>query len=188
MRRKGSHALRVTAIVCWVLGVGTIAHAQHPEMNTALLGIVSAPAHRGVEVLHVLEQSPAQEAGLQPGDVLTRIGAKAVSKPEDVDAALAALQPRARLAMEWHRNGKTFSGETNLVHGRRYRATFLRGRPRGEVGFEAPDWYAYAWDPPEDTNNSATRKAPTTGTPPRVAPTRQNTAGKIVVIHAFQSW
>ena len=47
------------------------------------------------------------------------------------------------------------------------------------TGFEAPDWYAYGWERHDaDSNRSSAVDAPT----------RENTAGKVVVIHAFQSW
>ena len=53
------------------------------------------------------------------------------------------------------------------------RGVVLRGRNRGSTGFKAPGWYAYAWaNVPDDAE----------------PPNAQNTSGKVVVIHSFQSW
>ena len=49
----------------------------------------------------------------------------------------------------------------------------VRRPNKGAKGFDAPDWFAYEW------TNVPKGKQP---------PTRKNTRGKVVVIHAFQGW
>lgn len=53
-----------------------------------------APAD-GVNVVAVIEGSPAAQAGLQRGDTLLSLGGKSVNKPEELSALVAKLQGQA---------------------------------------------------------------------------------------------
>ncbi len=124
-----------------------------------------------------------------------------MSTPEELDRALASYQPGSPVDLTWEREGTQHTGTANVIHWRNYRGAFLRGRARGDTGFEAPEWYAYAWDhgksgssadaadsPGSSSPAASTRENPTRENPTREDPTHENTAGKVVVIHAFQSW
>ena len=141
--------------------------------NKALLGVVTAPAKGGLEVRHVLPKSPADKAGIQVGDILTQVSQVKLDNPMKLDDALRDIEPGAKVAFKYKRKKKRRSGTATVIERSKYKGGFLRRRARDSTGFDAPEWYAYAW-------GNVTKK----GKPP----TRQNTKGKIVVIHAFQGW
>jgi len=141
--------------------------------NKALLGVVTAPAKGGIEVLHVLPKSPADKAGIEIGDVLTHVSKVKVDDPMKIDDALRDVEPGAKVAFKYKRKKKARSGTATVIKRSKYKGDFLKSRSRNSTGFDAPAWYAYAWG-----NVNKKRKPPT----------RQNTKGKIVVIHAFQGW
>lgn len=141
--------------------------------NDALLGVVAVPSDRGVELVAVIPESPAAEAGLQVGDQLLKLDKQALEQPADLDAALARLEPGDAVELKARRNKKPLAVEATLVQRAEFDSSFLKRRRRGETGYEAPAWYGYAWA------NVGKKEAP---------PSKENTAGKVVVVHAFQSW
>jgi putative serine protease PepD len=73
------------------------------------LGVETAPASptnpSGAQVQSVVAGGPADRAGLQPGDVITRIDGKPVDDPSDIAAAVASKHQGDRVALEIDRNG-----------------------------------------------------------------------------------
>ena len=137
-----------------------------------MLGVVTAPAKGGVEVLHVLEQSPASELGLEAGDLLTKVGAVRLTEITDVDDALKDVAPGAEVEITWRRDGKSRKESATVIARSSHAGEFLQRQERGTTGIAAPPWYAYAWA------NAKKGKEPT----------RETTEGKVVVILAFQGW
>jgi len=140
------------------------------ETNPALLGVVAVEGEKGILVAEVLPKSPAAAAGLRAGDRLLSIGGMDLRRAADVDRALAGKKPGDEVLVSYRRGEVKAEARAKLVK----RATFegLRPRKRGETGFEAPAWHAYAW----------------ANAPEEKAPSPASTKGKIVVMHAFQSW
>ncbi len=68
-----------------VVGMPSSSRADEPQ-GQAWLGVAMARASTGagVGVDHVVHGSPAEKAGLQPGDRLMQVGGVAVASPEDV--------------------------------------------------------------------------------------------------------
>jgi len=60
----------------------------------------------GVIILRVIPNSPAQQAGLQEGDVITQIQGEAVSDPTKVQDRIAEKTVGDRLSLQIERNGK----------------------------------------------------------------------------------
>ncbi|MBC5810597.1 MAG: trypsin-like peptidase domain-containing protein [Candidatus Eremiobacteraeota bacterium] len=54
----------------------------------------------GVAIMQVVPGTPADAAGLQPGDVITRVGGKDVAKSEDAIAAIKATKPGQSVALQ----------------------------------------------------------------------------------------
>ena len=156
-----------------ILLLTSIAQAENRTENKALLGIVTAPAKKGVHILHVLEDSPADKAGLKAGDLLIKIGKRKIFKTTDVDSALSKLQPDEIVKITVKRKGKSGTKIIKMIDRKKYKGKFLRSQSSGKTGFKAPDWYGYAWE------NLGGKKEP---------PTLLNSRGKVAVIHAFQSW
>lgn len=63
------------------------------------------PDESGVLIVRVLEGSPAQAAGLQPGDIIQRVNNLEVKTPTDVQSQVEASQIGQDLAIDIHRDG-----------------------------------------------------------------------------------
>jgi S1-C subfamily serine protease len=56
--------------------------------------------HSGVLVSSTAEKSPAEHAGLRPGDVVTRVDGKAVTTTHELLQAIAAAKPGSTIELE----------------------------------------------------------------------------------------
>ena len=65
---------------------------QVQSMTPELRAFLEAPEDRGVLVVRVLADSPAQAAGLQVGDVITVIGEHQIGNLQDFSNALKGLE------------------------------------------------------------------------------------------------
>jgi len=82
------------------LGVGL---APIDEDFAASLGL---PKRRGELVQTVQDDSPAERAGLQPGDIVTKVNGKDVNADQTVSFLVANLEPGAQVPVELLRDGK----------------------------------------------------------------------------------
>ena len=153
-----------------LLLAGTFASAAGDNM--ALLGIVAVDVDGKPVIADVLPRSPARKAGLEPGDQLLMLGTKRVATSFDVGPALAAAAVGDKLEIAYMRAGKEQKCSAKLIARRKYKHDYLKRRTSGSTGFKAPPWHAFAW----------------AATGEDKPPTFDNTFGKVVVIHAFQSW
>jgi serine protease DegQ len=87
------------------------------ERTAEQLGL---PDARGVAVMSVVADGPADAAGLQPGDVLTTFEGEELEAPEDLLAALRNMDPGDEISVDYRRDGQT--QDTEVV---------LAGRPAG---------------------------------------------------------
>jgi S1-C subfamily serine protease len=72
-------------------------------------------ADTGAIVLNVEPGSPAAAAGLQPNDVITRIGDKAIETSADVHSAVRALPPGTRTEVQWKRGAEDRKAAVTLA-------------------------------------------------------------------------
>ncbi len=70
--------------------------------------IVSIIGYDPARVEHIIKDSPAQEAGLMPGDVITEFGGRHINLSREVDAYLT-FHPLSKneITVKYKRNGKT---------------------------------------------------------------------------------
>ena len=68
------------------------------EQQAAQLGTSGG----GVTVVNILVKSPAYEAGMRPGDIVTALGGEPVRSAQDLVARVSALKPGAEVALEAH--------------------------------------------------------------------------------------
>jgi hypothetical protein len=84
--------------------------------SRAWLGInLATSAQGGVMVVDVFPGSPAQAAGMEPGDVITRLNGKPVFAPSDVTSAIAALHPGQRVKIQYQGSGVSYSSSVPLT-------------------------------------------------------------------------
>jgi serine protease Do len=87
--------------------------------NRAFLGVFIGPteenaAHQGAAVRRVTPDSPAAKAGLQEGDVITRVDGRQVDDPESLLNVLAQHKPGDKLKFQVRRDGQEKSLDVTL--------------------------------------------------------------------------
>ncbi len=65
-------------------------------------------ADGGVTVVNILVKSPAFEAGLRPGDLITGLNGEAVRSAQDLVSRVAALKPGASVELQGRHGGRPF--------------------------------------------------------------------------------
>jgi membrane-associated protease RseP (regulator of RpoE activity) len=88
----------------------------------------------GVLIAEVAPYGPAEEAGVEAGDVITAVGEATVTTPDAARAAIAAIQPGATVELALLRNRKPL---TIVVRASSALGLRVRQTPRAPVG-EAP--------------------------------------------------
>jgi len=75
------------------------------DEQASQLGI---PAGGGVTVVNILVKSPAFEAGVRPGDLITGLGTEAVRNAQDLVSRVASLKPGALVELEGRHGRQTY--------------------------------------------------------------------------------
>ncbi len=91
----------VRSVVSQILATGT---AKHAYLGVALDDSSSPP---GGQIDQVTPGTPADDAGLQVGDVVTAVGGKSISSGDALRAAVEAKSPGDKLDLTITRNGST---------------------------------------------------------------------------------
>ena len=78
------------------------------------LGVTTAPHRDGAEVQEIVPGSPAADAGLEPGDVITGVDGRDVRDPDDVADAIKGLEPGDEVQVEAESSGVTRSFDVEL--------------------------------------------------------------------------
>jgi putative serine protease PepD len=85
--------------------------AEHAFLGVS---IEDASSGRGAAVATVRSGSPAADAGLQAGDVVTAIDGKTVSSADDLQSAVAAKQPGDKVTLAYVRSGERHTVDVTL--------------------------------------------------------------------------
>ena len=82
----------------------------------AFLGVEleSAPDNGGARISSVREDSPAADAGLKSGDVVTKIGDTAITDDDDLIRAIRAHDPGDDVTVTYTRDGNTAQAQVTL--------------------------------------------------------------------------
>jgi predicted metalloprotease with PDZ domain len=84
--------------------------------SRAWLGIdVERSPSGGVMVVDVFPGSPAQRAGMEPGDVITQINGHPIFSPSDLTAALAGKHPGDQVQLQFEGSGTSYSASVPLA-------------------------------------------------------------------------
>jgi serine protease Do len=86
--------------------LGVAAQQITPQMAQALGLPTDDPATDGALVAAVSAGSPAEHAGLQPMDVITKVNGATVTNPEDLAADIANVEPGQSTAISFLRGGQ----------------------------------------------------------------------------------
>lgn len=108
-------AVTITNIADQLIKDGKVTNSGRAALGISARTYIDAdfrPA--GAVVVTVTSGGPAASAGLQPGDVITRIGDSTVTTLNSLTTALAALQPGAKATVTYQRDGQTRTAEVTL--------------------------------------------------------------------------
>ncbi|MCL6521905.1 MAG: trypsin-like peptidase domain-containing protein [Firmicutes bacterium] len=89
--------------------------AEEAVLPPSLARALDLPAHRGAQVLSVAPGSPAEAAGLQPGDLIYAVDGQAVASAAEIRAHLAGRRPGERLALSLLRHGVPVRSEVRVA-------------------------------------------------------------------------
>jgi serine protease DegS len=93
------------------------------DITPALARSFELQETHGVLISAVLEDGPADRAGIQPGDVITRIGEQEPRNVQEVLAIISRLIPGSTVEIQGWRGSKPFTTEAAIIE---------RPRPKGE--------------------------------------------------------
>jgi C-terminal processing protease CtpA/Prc len=117
---------------------GTDGKESRPFLGVGLEGRSDQEKENGARVAHVTPGSPADKAGLQPGDLITEIGGKSITGPQGVTEAVRAHKPGDQLQLRWLRGDKSRDAEVILA------------------ARDAEQLHKHAWGMPMDTDMERT--------------------------------
>ncbi|MFM2385511.1 MAG: hypothetical protein RL660_268 [Bacteroidota bacterium] len=76
--------------------------------NRPMLGVQSEPTpnHAGAQVQIVSDASPAELAGIQAGDIITKIDNQVITSPQDLAEVITSYKPNDKVDITLQRNGE----------------------------------------------------------------------------------
>jgi putative serine protease PepD len=100
----------------------TAGHANHPTFGLQAQAIppTTATEHgvpQGLFVLEVDPGGPADQAGIQPGDVITEVDGKAASSVAVMEVAALTRQAGDQVSVTYSRNGQSQAVDVTLASG-----------------------------------------------------------------------
>jgi serine protease Do len=107
------------------------------DITPALADQFNVKNHEGAIVAEVVRGSPAAKAGLQSGDVITKLDGKEVADARRLKLASGALEPGKQVAVQYVRDGKTQTAE--LTVGKRPSERELARNGGGQYGNDYAD-------------------------------------------------
>ena len=97
----------VRSIASQLIGTGSVKHAY--------LGVGISSAANGVKLTQVRTGTPAAQAGLQTGDVVTAVDGKQVRAADELGTAIDAKKPGDRVSITYTRNGASHTVTVTLA-------------------------------------------------------------------------
>lgn len=78
-----------------------------PSTPTTFLGVMTKANEKGAEVMDVTEGSPAAKAGIEKGDIITKVGAADITSPQKLSDIITGLKSGNKVKIQILRNNKT---------------------------------------------------------------------------------
>ncbi len=91
--------------------------ASTSRTGAAWLGVdtTNFPLAGGAMIVNVAPGSPADAAGLEPGDIITEVANQAVQTPADLESALAGLHAGQQVQIGYDRGPMSLTAEATLA-------------------------------------------------------------------------
>lgn len=107
--------------------------------NKGFLGVTTEKTDGGVKVTEVTKGSAADKAGLKVGDVITKVGDKAISETEELSDAIGDRKPKEEVAITYKRDGKTADTKASLEQRSFSKSFTFDGSGYNDFNFKMPD-------------------------------------------------
>lgn len=102
--------------------------------SKAFLGVSTDDAENGAEIKQVTKESAAEKAGLQVGDIITKVGDEKVNNPASLSKIITAYKPKDKVKIYFTRNGKEKNATATLGESKQSRSmAFAFKSPDGDV-------------------------------------------------------
>ena len=87
-----------------------------PGLNKALLGVTTEKNDKGAVITSISKESGAEKAGLQKGDIITKVNDDKIENSEDLIQAIGKYKPEDKITVHYLRDGK--NKKTDAVLGK----------------------------------------------------------------------
>jgi S1-C subfamily serine protease len=108
-------AVTVTNIADQLIKTGKVTNSGRAALGISARTFYNSsfqPA--GAVIVTVTSGGPAASAGLQPGDVITKLGDTTITTVSELTTALASLQPGNQVTVTYQREGQTKTANVTL--------------------------------------------------------------------------
>lgn len=82
--------------------------------NKTFLGVTTEDDEAGAKISDVSKESAAAKAGLEKGDIITKIGDTKIENPSDLSEAIGAKKPKDEVKITYKRDGKEKTTKATL--------------------------------------------------------------------------
>ncbi len=89
------------------------------------LGVETQKTDEGVKITDVIKQSAAEKAGLQNGDIITKLNDTKIESPEDLMEAVRLHKPDDDVKIYYSRDGKKKNAKVKLGETKEYNNNFI---------------------------------------------------------------
>lgn len=96
------------------------------------LGVTTQNDDAGAKVTDVVKESAAEKAGLQEGDIITKVGDTKIENPADLSEAISSKKAKDEVKITYKRDGKEKSTKATLQE-RKGVKTFSFSGPQGKL-------------------------------------------------------
>jgi len=90
-------------------------HASHAVLGVSVTNVAAADGSAQAQLRQVAAGGPAAKAGLAAGDVVTAVGATAITSTESLIATVRTHQPGDKIALTYHRGGAVHTVTVTLA-------------------------------------------------------------------------
>lgn len=104
--------------------------------NKAMLGVTTEKTDEGVKVMSVNDETGAKKAGLQEGDIITKVDDKVIEAPDQLSESLKDKKPGDKVTIYYKRDGKSATAIAELT---KWNAPQVMAFGGNGANFSAPD-------------------------------------------------
>jgi serine protease Do len=109
-----------------------------PAMSGTFLGVSTEKADGGAKIMSVTKGSAAEKAGLEQGDIITKVDDAKIDDPSDLSEVISSKKPKTDVKISFKRDGKTKSVKATLQERKEVRSFSFSMPDGGTKAFTMP--------------------------------------------------